>query len=193
MYFWDVPPVFNLYSACISPYILGILLNPCIYLQSSNFAAGPLYPAVSHCIQLYLAVSSLYLTVSHRLEQTGYGQKYTPGEGYLNLMHAISISRHVTRQVSRACPISYKSPSHIMFSPMWTDLSCKTINRSHAHRTQRQRKHPRHRHTHAHDKKKRCAWFGSKIPKISHSHTCIYTRLKLKSSPSLPSTSVYKL
>ena len=29
---------------------------------------------------------------------------------------------------------------------------CKTINRSHAHRTHRQRKHPRHRHTHAHDK-----------------------------------------
>jgi len=31
-------------------------------------------------------------------------------------------------------------------------LVCKTINRSHAHRTHRQRKHSRHRHTHAHDK-----------------------------------------
>ena len=30
-------------------------------------------------------------------------------------------------------------------------VCCKTINRSHAHRTHRQRKHPRHRHTHAHE------------------------------------------
>ena len=85
LYFWDVPPVFNLYSACISPTVS--LVSHCItvYLStSSNFAAGPLYPAVSHCIQLYPYVSSciqLYPAVSHRIppppSKTGYGQKYT--------------------------------------------------------------------------------------------------------------------
>jgi len=69
--FWDIPPVLELYPACISPYPWYPAVSLYIY-ASSNFAAS------SHCIQLYsyvsIAVSNciccipLYLTVSHRLE-----------------------------------------------------------------------------------------------------------------------------
>ena len=53
--------LFHLYSACISPRILGIplLLYP-VYL-ASHFAADRstvYHPVVSHCIQLYPYVSS---------------------------------------------------------------------------------------------------------------------------------------
>ena len=54
--FLVIPPIFNLYSACISPY----LWYPAVFLYvctSSNCAADPRYPAVSHCIQLYPYVS----------------------------------------------------------------------------------------------------------------------------------------
>ena len=70
MSFWDVPPAFHLYPACILPYP-WYPVYPCIDYISIHFAADPLYPAVSHCIQLYPYVSScipLYLTVSHRLK-----------------------------------------------------------------------------------------------------------------------------
>jgi len=49
LYFTCIPPVSNR--------ILGTPLYPCIYI-SSHFAADPLYPAVSRCIQLYPYVSS---------------------------------------------------------------------------------------------------------------------------------------
>ena len=89
--FWGFPlSVFHLYPACIcisiSHHILVVSPAVCIPV-SSNFAADPLYQTVSRCIprypaisvriQLYLAVSSvylaisrfvLYLTVSHRLK-----------------------------------------------------------------------------------------------------------------------------
>jgi len=77
VYVWDVRPIFNLYSTCISPYpwypasrcIPVSIYCLCLNL-SSNFAADPLYPAVSHCTQLYLYVSSciqLYPALSHRI------------------------------------------------------------------------------------------------------------------------------
>jgi len=62
VYFGDAPPVFHLYPVCISPY-LWYPVYPCIDLISSHFAEDPLYPAVSHriqltgCIRTYLAVS----------------------------------------------------------------------------------------------------------------------------------------
>jgi len=93
--------------ACIQPifrlYLTESLVSRCVSLYlsaSSKFAAQihgiSLYLPVSSCIRPYLAVSNcipLYLTVSvlsqrpppppHRLETMGYGQKYTPGEGYV--------------------------------------------------------------------------------------------------------------
>jgi len=79
--------------ACILPvsclYLTVSLVSRCTAV-SSHSAVDPLCPAVSHCIQLYSYVSSYipavsavsrcissYLTAS----KTGYGQKYTPGEG----------------------------------------------------------------------------------------------------------------
>jgi len=65
----DLPPVFHLYPACISPYPW----YPAVSLCLAIFAAAPLYPAASHCIQLYPCVSSyiqlylLYPAVSHRI------------------------------------------------------------------------------------------------------------------------------
>jgi len=63
----------RLYSTCIPPVSHRILGTP-LYLSTSrtpnNFAADPLCPAVSHCTQLYLYVSSyiqLYPAVSHRI------------------------------------------------------------------------------------------------------------------------------
>ena len=60
-------------------YLTVSLVSRCIPVFS-HFAADPLYPAVSHCIQLYPYVSSciqlylLYRIVSHRLEN-GIGPK----------------------------------------------------------------------------------------------------------------------
>jgi len=47
--------------ACISP--VGLTLEPCICIDSISihFAADPLYPAVSHGVQLYPYVSSCML------------------------------------------------------------------------------------------------------------------------------------
>ena len=72
VYFWDVPPVFNLYlySVCISSlYPWYPAVYPCIYphpaiLQQIHCIL--LYLTASSCIRTYLAVSScipLYLTV----------------------------------------------------------------------------------------------------------------------------------
>jgi len=76
VYFWDVPPVFHLYPACVcwcrriftyihihvSHRILAWYpVYPCIDIDyiSIHFAADPLlYPAVSHCIQLHPYVTS---------------------------------------------------------------------------------------------------------------------------------------
>ena len=60
MYFWDIPPVLHLCPPG-SHRILGLTRSSCIQL----------YLAVSRCISPYLTTS-----------KTGYGQKYTPGEGY---------------------------------------------------------------------------------------------------------------
>jgi len=57
VYFWDLPPVFHMYP----PYISLYPWYPAVSLYrsvSSHFAPDPLYPAVSHCIQLYPYVSS---------------------------------------------------------------------------------------------------------------------------------------
>jgi len=75
----------SLYFTGNPPHILGIPLYPSLYLaMSSHVAADPLYPAVSHCIQLYVSSCTccipLYLTISHRLEN-GIWPIYTPGEG----------------------------------------------------------------------------------------------------------------
>jgi len=74
VYFWDVPPVFHLYPACISPYpwypVYPYIVD--LYLAIlQRVHCIPLCLTVSSCIRTYLAVSScipLYLTVSHRLE-----------------------------------------------------------------------------------------------------------------------------
>jgi len=94
VYFWDVSRLYlTLYPACISPYpwyfvypcIVSILYIYNIYLSIlQQIHCIPLYPTVSSCIRTYLAVFScipLYLTVSHRLENGIYSQKYTPSRG----------------------------------------------------------------------------------------------------------------
>jgi len=57
VYFWDLPPVFHLYPACISPYLRysAVSLYLAILQQIHRI---PLYPTVSSSIRTYLAVSS---------------------------------------------------------------------------------------------------------------------------------------
>jgi len=81
-----IQPVFRLYLTVTV--ILGIPLYPCIYLHLAISQQIARYPAVSHCIQLYPYVSSciqLYpaagISPHPTASKTGYGQKYTPGEG----------------------------------------------------------------------------------------------------------------
>jgi len=70
----------RLYFSCILPVSHRILLALCIPRAnpvSSYFAADPLYPAVSHCIQLYSCVSSyiqLYLMYPATTSKRGYDQ-----------------------------------------------------------------------------------------------------------------------
>ena len=83
MYFWNRPPVFHLYLACISPYPW----YPAVFLYLAilqQIHCIPLYPTVSSCICTYLAVSSCICCISPypTASKTGYNQKYTPGEGY---------------------------------------------------------------------------------------------------------------
>jgi len=58
VYFWDLPPVFHLYPACISryPWYPAVSLLYLAILQQIHCI--PLYLTVSGCIRIYLAVSS---------------------------------------------------------------------------------------------------------------------------------------
>jgi len=102
---------------------------------SSNFAADPLYPAVSHCIQLYpvsvhissciVTVSSciqLYLTVSvsHRLEHGIWKKKKkktAPGEGSHSPLSPLSpLSPHSPLTLSPLAHIAHLA--HLALSPL---------------------------------------------------------------------------
>jgi len=99
--FGDIPPLFHLYPACTSPYP-WYPVYPCIDLYLAivqQIYWIPLYPTVSSYFRTYLAVYScipLYLTLSHRLKKTGYGQNYTPGRGLVR----------VNPTDLQACPLS---------------------------------------------------------------------------------------
>ena len=65
---------------------------------SSHFAPNPLYPAVSHCIQLYPYVSSciwLYPAVSHRLENGIWPKIHFRGRlQYIRLFRGVCARMH---------------------------------------------------------------------------------------------------
>jgi len=57
VHFWDLPPVFHRYPACISLYPRYPAVS--LYLAIlQQIHCIPLYPTVSSCIRTYLAVSS---------------------------------------------------------------------------------------------------------------------------------------
>jgi len=104
-----LPVVFNLYSACISPYPLvffSIPLCPCVYLHLhpailQQIHCIPLYltVTVSSCIHTFLAVSgcvSPYPTASN-LEQTqmGYGYDMDMAKNTLQGRATINVTYHI--------------------------------------------------------------------------------------------------
>jgi len=99
VYFWDVPPVFHLYPACISPISrLYLTVYPCLDLYLSilqQIHCIPLYPTVSSCIRTYLAVSGcipLYLTVSHRLKKGIWPKIHSRGKLLKDNWHSALLS-----------------------------------------------------------------------------------------------------